>query len=127
MGGHEKYKELATYLSRNDTRLVYKETDEEQVILKLREVLHAQQEDARAVMADPTVNAETQVKLVLSRFTTNMTVSNNSKYAPVITFKEGRNCATNMLAMGSHFRNSSLVSTTKLTETFRSEEGGVSY
>lgn len=54
MGGHEKYKELVTYLSRNDTRSVYKETDEEQVVLKLREVLHARQEDARTVMADPT-------------------------------------------------------------------------
>lgn len=74
MGGHEKYKELATYLSRNDTRSVYKETDKEQDVLKLREVLHAWQEDACSVMADLTVNAETQVKLVLSRFTTNMTV-----------------------------------------------------
>lgn len=98
MGGHKKYKELVMYLVRNDTRSVYKETDKDQVVLKLCEVLYARQEDAHTLMTDPTVNAEAQVKLVVSRFTTNMTVSNDQKYVLFITFKEGRNCVTNAQA-----------------------------
>jgi hypothetical protein len=123
-------RECMKYLSRNEAKAIYVESVEERLVLKLRELIEAQDKENAQIKAakDKKIQAapvKTQSTHQLESIRQWATVTHSS-YSRVFGSNKAAEALPSLLRLGPHIRNAPWMRVSWLGDLFSGTHGGVS-